>query len=59
MPISCPTSVALAHEAQFPRSVGAELSRAELMEDASMAREAHEALRRRFNSLVDDVKACR
>ncbi|MBX3504394.1 MAG: hypothetical protein KF895_02870 [Parvibaculum sp.] len=50
--------MALVHEPRLARSAGLDMPRAELLEDASLAREAHEALRRRFNSLVDDVKAC-
>lgn len=56
--ILCPTSTPLVHEDRLARSEGGALSRAELLEDGSVAREAHEGLRLRFNSLVDDVRAC-
>jgi len=57
-PISCPASVALVHEARLAKSVGAEMSRAELLREGINASEAHENLRLRFNSLVDDVRVC-
>jgi hypothetical protein len=50
--------VPLVHERQLPRSVGAEMPRSELLGEASKASEAHESLRLRFNSLVDDVRGC-
>lgn len=59
MTVGCPASTPLTHEARLAPSEGEALSRAELLEDATMARGAHEGLRLRFNTLVDDMTACR
>jgi hypothetical protein len=50
--------VALAPEAQLPRSEGASLSRRELLEDDIAARAAHEQLRMKWNALIGDVAGC-
>jgi hypothetical protein len=57
-PTSCVSATDLAPEPRLARSKGGALGRAELLEDDSRAREAHEALRAKWNRLVEEFTGC-